>query len=755
MTRPPDFSELTLLAQAKHQRLVVHIEGHESEALEQAYSVAQKIIAHQPQSLSHFSICDEQVFAASALVKLNNMACLNSSQAVNKMRHLLGRDAGLLIINAYSGFNANVLGISSGCISAGAALILITPEISQWPNLKDSDAPYQQDRSRYLQRCADILSSHQCVIHARVFAQGVTWSETRPLLKQLSTLADKNSYLELAYSNQKNVVAAISHVMTGHAKRPLIIEADRGRGKSAAMGIAVAGLLFNAVEPVEIVITAPQKAAVETFFLHVEQELQRLQSDAGMEHGSFAFDVKDSAQHSITYQQSQVYFLVIDQLILQRPKLSLLLIDEAAAIPVAQLKQLLNRYTRLVFATTVFGYEGNGRGFSLRFLPFLAKKMPQYKNASLALPMRWSEGDVLEKVINDLLLLDVERDLQLSVAKTDVNLKDAVFSVFSQQQLLQQPPLLTSIFSLLVAAHYQTSGDDLRVLLDHPDIHIACLSLGGEIVAVVLLMIEGGFSAEDQNILKTQARRFRGHLLAQQCFHAGFDVALKYRYARVMRIAVDASFQGAGLGGKLLHQLGSYIGEKNLADFYGASFAAETLVLRFWQANDFQLCQLGSRKDSSSGLYTVAVMQCLSTDVEAQEFYLALIRQWHADLPYRLLTQVNDIQPELLPALFASYKADVDQRDLHNVAEYCAQRRGYEVIQPSIYRLVQGFLGHGDVADWIAAQDHDKILLLLDAVLLNKPWQALTHHYKYNGRKAIEAQFRAVLLSLLTCLQHK
>jgi len=64
----------------------------------------------------------------------------------------------------------------------------------------------------------------------------------------------------------------------------------------------------------------------------------------------------------------------------------LVLIDEAASIPLPLLESFIKQHSRMIFATTEHGYEGSGRGFALRFKKILNEFCPQWKSARLETP---------------------------------------------------------------------------------------------------------------------------------------------------------------------------------------------------------------------------------------------------------------------------------------------------------------------------------------------------------------------------------
>ncbi|MEI8631520.1 hypothetical protein P4S72_04170 [Vibrio sp. PP-XX7] len=71
-------------------------------------------------------------------------------------------------------------------------------------------------------------------------------------------------------------------------------------------------------------------------------------------------------------------FIPPDMLLTSRCEADLMLVDEASSIPVPMLQQLGERYNRIVFSTTIHGYEGCGRGFILKFMEWLRAYRPQF-----------------------------------------------------------------------------------------------------------------------------------------------------------------------------------------------------------------------------------------------------------------------------------------------------------------------------------------------------------------------------------------
>lgn len=99
----------------------------------------------------------------------------------------------------------------------------------------------------------------------------------------------------------------------------------------------------------------------------------------------------------------------------------LVVIDEAAAIPLLYVKAMLGPY--LVFmSSTINGYEGTGRSLSLKLLAQLREQSRfnahlagdrQLKEITLDTPIRYAKDDPIERWLYDLLLLDGTQALPL------------------------------------------------------------------------------------------------------------------------------------------------------------------------------------------------------------------------------------------------------------------------------------------------------------------------------------------------------
>jgi len=523
---------------------------------------------------------------------------------------LLGQELDYLVYDAQGGFDPDSFGAACGALRGGGLLLLLTPPLDQWPSLPDPQgeritvAPYRAEQlsGRYLRRLARVLAQAEGLIRIqpeesqgwRVWLGGdegaPATDPTRPppplpLAPDLATACRT--------PDQAAAVAALLKTARGRARRPLVIVSDRGRGKTTALGLAARQLLAEGAH--RILVTAPRLAALDPLFHHAAAGLsgaQRHRDRISLGAGELRFLPPDQLVHGEAAQGEAAADLV--------------LVDEAAAIPAPLLERLLISYPRLVFATTVHGYEGTGRGFEIRFQRALERLTPAFRRLELKTPIRWAPDDPLEALVNRALLLDARPAADRDLAGADGDTCD--HALLDRDQLAGDEASLSQLFGLLVLAHYQTRPLDLRHLLDGPNLQVQVLRHRGQIAATALVAREGGLSPDLARDVFEGRRRPQGHLLPQTLSaHAGLRDAPGLRWARVIRIAVHPIVQGRGLGRRLMSHIAAQARIDRL-DGLGVSFGATPDLLGFWSACGLMPVHLGTRRNAASGAHAAVVL---------------------------------------------------------------------------------------------------------------------------------------------------
>ncbi|KAI5695531.1 hypothetical protein M8J76_006253 [Diaphorina citri] len=206
------------------------------------------------------------------------------------------------------------------------------------------------------------------------------------------------------------------------------LTAARGRGKSAALGLAVAGAVAFGYS--NIFVTSPSPENLNTFFQFIFKGFDAL---AYQEHLDYSIVQSTEPEYNKAlvrvnifrdHRQTIQYIHPTESQRLSQAEL--LVIDEAAAIPLNYVKALMGPY--LVFlASTINGYEGTGRSLSLKLLQQLrTSALPMGVNSAqgndiktsgaatgrslteitLDESIRYKPGDAVEKWLTHLLCLD-------------------------------------------------------------------------------------------------------------------------------------------------------------------------------------------------------------------------------------------------------------------------------------------------------------------------------------------------------------
>ena len=400
----------------------------------------------------------------------------------------------------------------------------------------------------------------------------------------------------------KGVLEFIDAIADKKLDRTVSLTAARGRGKSAALGISIAAAIGFGYS--NIFVTSPSPENLRTLFDFVFKAFDAMQYEEHVDYdlvqstnpefNQAVVRVNVHEEKSGGRRQTIQYLHPTDAHKLGQAEL--VVIDEAAAIPLPLVKALFGPY--LIFmASTINGYEGTGRSLSLKLLENLRQQQnPTVKAMSgkeMGKPMisrmlreitleesiRYKPGDAVEEWLNKLLCLDASVVQPLSSgcpAKEECDLyyinRDTLFCYHKASEAFLQ-----RIMSLFVASHYKNSPNDLQMLSDAPGHHLFCL-LGPvdpsanslpEVLCVIQVCMEGLISRE--SIMKglSRGKRAAGDLIpwtmSQQFQDDNFP---SLSGARIIRIATHPDYQRMGYGSRALELLQRYYEMKvpNLAE---------------------------------------------------------------------------------------------------------------------------------------------------------------------------------------------
>lgn len=611
--------------------------------------------------------------------------------AFNKGHQLLGQECRVLLCDIRDGFDANSLSAATGCVRGGGLVIVIASQAQPI-------TPAEQWLTRALESL--LVLTPNAAIPAIPEALSP---------KTLPPNAVSSGFQ--SYSQQQQAIDKIINVVEGHRKRPLVMTADRGRGKSSALGMAAAQLMQS--RNIHIVLTAPSLAAVKPVFEHAARLLPEAQL----------------TNRSINFERSTLEFVAPDDLLSRNVESDFLLIDEASAIPIPMLQAMVESYHRVVFSTTIHGYEGCGRGFTLKFQSWLKAQRPGSVFIHLDQPIRWNVNDPLEQWLFDSFLLNAELSPVSSVSG-DVHL-----TRLDKLTLLEQPELLRACFALLVNAHYQTTPNDLMLLLADDAIQLYGCFEQQVCIGCLLTVEEGRLDNTLIEQIQRGKRRPKGHLvpvtLANQL---GIAIAAEQHSLRIMRIAVHPQLQGNGIGHKVLTQL---IQQTDF-DYYSTSFGATEELVRFWRQSDFFPVRLGTQRDQASGCHSIVMLYGAPIwRQQAEQLY----RQ---TLCYALSENFASLEIDVVRSLFSNYNASVEF--------------------PSAQGLIQNYIQGGASFDSVAPildlwwKQCPQILqqaspLFIYRVVQRHSWTQCAERLKLAGRKQVELTFRSELQSLIQQVQ--
>ncbi|MGB0662526.1 MAG: GNAT family N-acetyltransferase [Pontibacterium sp.] len=616
------------------------------------------------------------------------MACYGEGQGLqlSQTAQLLGQTIECLVFDAWAGLNPNRLLAASGAVSGGGVIIIMCPELEVWPQYLDADyqslnalAPSVSERlgeapqvpqSAFLARLVGFVKESASNEHESSVA---IWDDKKACWLGVPSQATKQSSSVLSFPFLSDeAVAAQTKLLQDILQRFNIIEpsidelpqfhgvitAPRGRGKTYLLVQLIQALVAHSHYPICLVVA---------------------------DKVSLSPQLKALAQR---YPERIQLLSPYEATCLAEPHTAVLIVDEAAALPISVLKALAQRFESQILATTTEGYEGSGSGFIHKYFQFLNANKPHWKQLSLSTPVRWRPNDPVEALFQQCFQAHPSQTQSDKAAQALVACDPQALQYrrLSVAELLENEALLQQVFGLLAQAHYKTTANDLRMLLDATNLvlWLAETSLN-QVVGVCLAALEGPLDNDLAHAIWQGKRRPKGQLVPQVLVgQEGLKEAAQLQFLRVVRVAVHPAIRRRGVGQALISQLNDWAQALRI-DGLATSFGASRSLVEFWHALGFQWVRLGYQQDKVSGEYALVMVKPFSASLEALLARQAemLSRRWMSD--YRRYWRSLDVH--LLPYLFKALpKEPLSSQEQAELEGFAEQSRSFESSYPALCR---------------------------------------------------------------------
>ncbi|KAI7984542.1 RNA cytidine acetyltransferase 2 [Camellia lanceoleosa] len=308
------------------------------------------------------------------------------------------------------------------------------------------------------------------------------------------------------FDQGKAVSTFLDAVLDKRPQNTTALTAPRGRGKSVALGLGIAGAIASGYS--NIFVTAPTPQNLKSLFeficrgLHVLEYKEHLHYDllrsSNPDYEKAITQINIFKQHRQTVQYIEPHDHV------KLSQVELLVIDEAAAMPLPMVRTLLEPY-----------------------LVFLSSRFPHPSECNLYYVNR-----------------------------------DTLFSFHRESEAFLQ-----RMVALYVASHYKNSPNDLQLMADAPAHHLFVLlgpvdeskNILPDILCVIQVCLEGQISRDSALQSLRIGRQPSGDQLAWKFCEVFEDTDFPtLSGARIVRIAVHPYALGHGYGSAALDQLTRY-----------------------------------------------------------------------------------------------------------------------------------------------------------------------------------------------------
>jgi len=680
----------------------------------------------------------------------------------------MGATYDVAILDLINNLEPNDLGKLVGVVRGGGVLIFVTPPLDRWESvvtrfqelLLTHKYGVESLRRIFVRRFIRKLMEHDGiaiydvdrdkVIKLPRILEEVRYFEGRRIVIPEKTIFPKRVYELALTQDQVNVLRIMERLyekVERDRKLNIVITADRGRGKSCAVGIGIATLahkLRRSKGRARIIVTAPSETNVQSLFQLAAKALRVLRHDVEVEERGGLITGLSSKGIEITY---------LTPLESVRRGADIVAVDEAAGLQVPMLYAIHRNFSKAVFSSTIHGYEGAGRGFSVRFLGLLRRDpnttVIEYEMEE---PIRYANDDPIEEWLFDTLLLDAEpaqldeRDLKLiEEMRVEYYVPDL------EEFFLKREEELRQFVGIYIMAHYRNNSNDLGMMMDAPHHTVRALRLPtGKIVTSIELAEEGDIPRE-MAVELAKGAWIAGNIIPDRYIkHYRVLEFGEFTGWRIVRIATHPSVMRRGLGSYALRKVEEEAVERGY-DWVGAGFGVNRELLRFWLKNGYMPIHISPDRNPVSGEYTVIVVKPLNERIREyvvranREFRIKLVNSLHEpyhDLDIHVARMLLTCVPD---AVIDGYKPNLTDIQVGRVLSYAWGQMTVENCMDAVTELARTYF-------YRAADDRPKLsemeeLILIVRVLQAKSWKVTCQQLRVSPPQVM-SELRSIVRKL-------
>jgi len=695
---------------------------------------------------SFLADCDSKIALLSSLeIKVNGIDYFHLKDSSK----LLGTTYDILILDIYHSLQPSDVGKLYGIVKGGGLIFLIAPKLEEWKKMVNKyhlrllTPPYKEKdiRKNFVPWFVEKLRQHNgiAIIEDGVLIKSGFYKSKKEERKK-PLLPEKREFNDVAYKvaitqDQVNFIKALENLIEKpNPTTAVILKANRGRGKSSAIGIALPPLIEKLLEykrNMYVMLVAPDKKNVQEIFKFAEIVWRKM---------GVKINKKMSGGDVIAIYSNNIAIEYYTPLNAIEKHADLIVVDEAASIPPNILLNFIKNSNRLIYSSTIHGYEGAGRSFSIRFLKRLEKMNIKLIEFEMEEPIRYSKYDPIEAWAFDTLLLDAE-----AAEVKEVQLDKVTYEKFEMKKILQQEEKLRQFFGVLILAHYKNNPNDFAILCDAPNQMARALSYEGKIICSMQLALEGNMNKQHCNHLYYESSMIPGNVIPQIMIrHYRRKKLGEYKGMRVVRIAVHPELFRHGIGSKALENVVEEAKEMQL-DYVGASFGATVSLLKFWMKNGFLPMHMTTSMNEVSAEYSVAVIKPLNEKFERE---LKRIRQeFIKRFMYWLIEPLRDLNSRVALLIIDSYEGEemndleLSENELKRILAYIWKAGlTYKTVKDCLFKLSYNFF----LSNKKKILNDEERLLLLTKNLQCKSWDRVANIMGKNEDKCKEMLIDAI-----------